>query len=405
MAAIESLDDVFALCPNATEIKLELHDLGCGYHTLTHFEPNTTVEILDIELYDPREANLKYLCQKFPNVKELVFSVKRFEMDKDSRCSDAEFINPLWMSAEAIAFLLNYAHSREKFCMTLGLLETIEPFLATSASLRWQGEMTTTCYRDEEIWFIYDRFKPQKLHLSFKNHVPRFETSQITSMKAYLNQLDELDIENNPYLKLKQLMTHCTSLRALKWHLCSENTYEGPVLPITHLTLLSYDSNRNRKFLKQLHSFMPNLRDLILCTKFLMESEIEIDLSSACLQSFCINSKNDKTWLYLHLVRSGEDTYYCRQNTQPRHMSPKYSLQQIEGNEYGLRAPTCSRLHMGSYCGLDVSTYTIQKVKIICKDIKRLEVRGHSNRHDIFDFPKPMTTEDFSQRVSLSFYN
>ncbi|OBZ86980.1 hypothetical protein A0J61_04958 [Choanephora cucurbitarum] len=71
--AVQSVDDVLTLCPNATDVILSFWSLD---PLETRVEPNQTVKKLKVSLYDSLVTGIDYIRQKFTHLDQLTFGVQ-----------------------------------------------------------------------------------------------------------------------------------------------------------------------------------------------------------------------------------------------------------------------------------------------------------------------------------------
>ncbi|OBZ81834.1 hypothetical protein A0J61_10117 [Choanephora cucurbitarum] len=327
--AIKSLDDALALFPNATDVILRHVELESHEDKLAEIEPNTVVEGLFITISALPKESLNYISCKFPNVKQLVLRAVE--------------------NLESLTDFMRYAYSVKRLNMQLWRQEGLMVLLDAIVPLQWQGKMEIK-FNPKILGLQYNRSEARHSKLYVRNHIGSFDFAR-ASLIAYLNQLDELDTYSIDPEHI-QLLSHCTQLKTLR--ICHNNVSvsEIPVLPIT--CFISSGGSNNMSFLEHLSASAPNLRDAMI--EFNSSNITEICMPSTSFHSLCINfiEPLPTDLLDVHLIRSGEETYY---------QSLENQLCEIGPSEYRHEGSSISKV----------------RIEIMCKDIKYLELRWQPN--------------------------
>ncbi|KAI8339802.1 hypothetical protein EDC96DRAFT_578715 [Choanephora cucurbitarum] len=299
-AAIGSLDDILALCPNATEVQLSIYHFLTSEDRWKQVKPNVTVRNLSVFVTKFTEASLDYICRKFSAVKQLTIHAL------DHSVSDTdEIIDPLEVPVDMKHQLAYYIHSTTTSDIWFrGISNSIELFLAF-VSMQWQGKVQINLQPDF-FQLQRDRSKPKHSELHIVLDVSGLNLRQ-AHLRNYLHQLDVLSI--GPIdLRHNQLLAQCTCIQVLRMHYGCLSGYQGPKLPITRLILSGEGYNAN--FLKELSASTPNLRhvSLVLCTS----DKIEIDTPCVSYDSLCVENFGciKQGPIYILLIRSGIPSYY-----------------------------------------------------------------------------------------------
>ncbi|KAI8329583.1 hypothetical protein BD560DRAFT_416681 [Blakeslea trispora] len=342
---IRSIDDTLSLCPNATEIKLEIVSLDPIEERLMHIEPNTVVERLLIWVHYLSEAGVDYICRKFGRVKTLGLQFSRYGIH-GYRVAIETF--PLDISMKAAIQLANYVSSLDDCTLSIQGISECTRLLYAFSLLRWQGRMSISMYA-HYFRLTYDKSKSNLSELNIDVDAEDAFLEQ-PSIKAYLNQLSRLSFRQMSPISHK-IVPWCTRLQYLKMSYDTSSSYEGPLLPITHLDLTSL--GENKEFLKQLSSYTPYLRAVKMLLDY--RNGIEIDMPTISFNSLWVISRNILfvNTFYLHLLQSNKQTWY-------RSIDDK--LCAIEASEFEKQE-------------LDAETV---RIKLICREIKRF---GLGNYH------------------------
>ncbi|KAI8369817.1 hypothetical protein EDC96DRAFT_503486 [Choanephora cucurbitarum] len=327
--AIKSLDDALALFPNATNVILRQVELESYEYELTEIEPNMAVKGLFITISALPKESLDYISCKFPNVKQLVLRAVE--------------------NLESLTDFMRYANSVERLNMQLWRQEGLMVLLDAIVPLQWQGKLEIK-FNPKILGLQYNRSKPRYSKLYVRSHIASFDFTR-ASLIAYLNQLDELDTYSID-LEHARLLSYCTQLKTLR--ICHNNVSvsEIPALPIT--CFISSGGSNNMSFLKHLSTSAPNLRDAIV--ELNASNITEVHMPSTSFHSLRINFIEPlPTDLFnIHLIRSGEETYYRSFESQ---------LCEIGPSEYSHEEWVTSKM----------------RIEILCKDIKHLELLWQLN--------------------------
>ncbi|KAI8366543.1 hypothetical protein BD560DRAFT_400633 [Blakeslea trispora] len=350
---VQLLDHALSLCPNATHIKLELSHLDQHKNELMHIKPHTKLKRLNVCLWTLSEAGLSYICHKFPKVEHFTLKVGKYIDDWEDQSKPS----PFYISEQVINQLANYTNSLANFSLYIEGATNNMQLIHGFASLEWQGK--SLFKTDENLFCIEcDTSRPKFSEMVNRWVTDSFDLTQ-ASIKDYLGQLDEIFLfYKQP--KSTQILTHCTQLQSLRMTYYDACNYQGPMLPITRLSLGNFEKGSDS--LKQLVAYTPYLK--VLEYTCLLGLEFLIDIPSASLELLYLLYfvHIDIDMLFLHLVQSGVETYY-------------------QSHEHRL-------------CETDISNLPeqhpelrIMKVKVICKDLKCLKFSNFSGLwHIMHDF-------------------
>ncbi|KAI8327629.1 hypothetical protein EDC96DRAFT_549585 [Choanephora cucurbitarum] len=331
MTAVRSLDEVLALCPNATEVTLKLNRLDRYEDQLISIKPNMTVKRLSILLFISTEAGLDYISCKFPNAMQLVIMVN--------------------LLGEITAKFLHYVLSMEKSNVSFREGKNLNQFFDELSSFSLEGNMQIKL-GPNLLHLQHDRFKPCYSKLSLKSKMHGLDLTQ-DSLKVYLSQLNELNIgpieeERN------QLLIFCSQLQTLC--ICYEDTitYNGPILPITCLIIESEDDNM--KFLKDFTVFTPNLKEIKV--NLSSNNICHIDVPCASLHSLDIHFRRTRetSLVFLSIARPGIESYF---------QVIKNQIIEIDVTDY--KKKQLQEIYL--------------EAKINCKDIKHIKIQWESCRN------------------------
>ncbi|OBZ86985.1 hypothetical protein A0J61_04960 [Choanephora cucurbitarum] len=353
-ATIQSLNDALALCPCATEIKLQLCHLDQYRDKERQIEikSNGAVKRLVVFLYDLTEAGLDYISRKFRCVDQLELRVLmciNHVMSPELPGEEPE-IESFEMAVDMIALLADYVHSINKFkILILGMRNQMSLFLAFT-SLQRQGELTIQM-SDGNFLCTGDTAKPDQFELTTDLFMDSFDLLQ-PMLIAYLKQLDKLQLESlDP--GHTQLLAHCIKLKMLSMQYNDDHTYQGPILPLRVLELESKGMHMN--FVNQLIAFTPRLE--IVRLRLTSLESVTFDMPLISLHLLCLDAyfAPQKGILYICLIRAGIETYYRSFENQ---------FCSIEANEFN---------------GPDKT-----KVTLVCRDMKHFEVKwGRLRSNDV----------------------
>ncbi|KAI8349944.1 hypothetical protein EDC96DRAFT_519869 [Choanephora cucurbitarum] len=353
-ATIQSLDDALALCPCATEIKLQLCHLDQyeDKERQIKIESNGVVKRLVVFLYDLTEAGLNYITRKFHHVDQLELRILmciNHVMSPESPGEEPE-IESFEMASDMIALLADYVHSINKFrILILGMRNQMSLLLAVT-SLQRQGELTIEM-SDGNFRCSGDVSKPDQSELSTDLLMDSFDLLQ-PMLIAYLKQLDKLQLES-PDAGHTQLLAHCIKLKMLSMQYKDDHTYQGPILPIRVLELEGKGMHMN--FVNQLIAFTPRLE--VVRLRLTSLESVAFDMPSISLCLLCLDAyfAPQKGTLYVCLIRAGIETHY--------------------------------RSFENRFCSIEASEFNgpdKTKITLMCRDMKHLEVKwGRLRSNDV----------------------
>ncbi|KAI8372117.1 hypothetical protein BD560DRAFT_395208 [Blakeslea trispora] len=337
--SVQILDSAFDLCPNATEVMVFPSHLNMREGKLAKIEPNTKVKKLVIYLWNLSETVLDYVCRKFPKLEEFKLDIRPYSEEGDS-----DLISPD-VSAETIARVASYTSSLKYFSLSIDGAADTMPFLNELTKLQWKGKSLIDTSEDY-LSVACNKSGKKFSEMIYRWHTDNFGMSQ-TSMQAYLNQLDDLSLDDlGP--KNARILAHCTNLQTLGITSFDGYSYGGPSLPITRLNV-SHEG-RNRSSLKKFLSYTPHLKIVEYGCPSRLNFVVDMPSVSFDILFLALFVSKGIDIISVHVVRSGVDRYF-----QTKFLGDE--LLEVKDSE-----------PEEPWLG-----FTTMHVKVICKDIKRIE--------------------------------
>ncbi|KAI8354102.1 hypothetical protein EDC96DRAFT_546335 [Choanephora cucurbitarum] len=186
-AEIKVLEDALALCPNAVCLVLSHTSLDWYEDRTTNIEPNTTVKGFSVTLGEYTEGSLNYICQKFPEVEDLISQ-----------------LSLQILHTGPINAMFRWSLRKDKSNDSLRLC-------------RMNGQEK------------HDKSKSRLSTLHIEGDIEYLEDDLSETVKAYFGQLDEFDM-NQGGRTCDRLLEYCPQLRRTRNGYCYESMH-SPELP------------------------------------------------------------------------------------------------------------------------------------------------------------------------------